>query len=72
VVSINIAIEGDTTKLSSIRGRKDLVSALSKLASDVQVEDCLLSAEILWAPDAPGEVLTVEDVYADYPDLFPL
>jgi uncharacterized membrane protein len=69
IVSINIAIEGDSTKLPRIRNREDLVEALSKLASDAQVEECLLSAEILWSPNEPGEVLTTTDVYADYPDL---
>ncbi|GKY99089.1 hypothetical protein MPSEU_000864500 [Mayamaea pseudoterrestris] len=72
IVSINVAIEGDSTKLPRIRDRKDVLSALSKLASDAQVEECLLSAEILWAPDAPGEILTTNDVYADYPSLVPL
>ena len=55
-----------------IRDRRDLLSALAKLASDAQVEECLLSAEVLWAPDAAGEVLTAEDVYTDYPNLIPL
>lgn len=72
VVSINIAIEGDSTKLPRIRDRRDVLDALAKLAADAQVEDCLLSAEILWSPDEPGEVLSANDIYADYPDLVPL
>ena len=72
VVSLHVAIEGDATKLPRIRMRSDLLEALSKLASDAQVGDCLLSAEILWAPEERKELLSMDDVYADYPDLIPL
>ena len=72
VVSIHVAIEGDSTRLPRIRIRPDLLEALSKLASDAQVGDCLLSAEILWAPEERRELLSMDDVYADYPDLIPL
>jgi len=75
VVSVNLAIEGDSTKLPpgrSIRTRRDLLDYLSKIASDAQVDQCLMSAEILWAPEEPSEVMTSSDIYADYPDLVTL
>lgn len=72
VVTINVSIEGDQTRLPKIRSRKDLVSALSRLASDAPVEDCLLSAEVLWAPGSRSETLSKENLFADYPDLFPI
>lgn len=72
IVCINLAIEGDSTSLRSVRSRQDLLDALSKIASDSQVGECLLSAEILWAPEEPWEVLTSSDIYADYPNLIPL
>lgn len=71
VVSINLAIEGDSTLLRGIRYRQDLLDALSKIASDAQVDDCLFSAEVLWAPEERWEVLTKNDIYADYPNLIP-
>jgi uncharacterized membrane protein len=71
-VTINLAIEGDKTMLPSIRFRQDLLDSLSKIAADAQVEDCLLSAEILWSPEDRNEVLPPEDVIADYPELVPV
>lgn len=71
VVTLALAIEGDSTKLPVIRSRSDLYEALSKIASDAQVDDCLLSAELLWAPEG-REYLSRDEVYADYPDLIPL
>eukprot|EP00980_Cylindrotheca_fusiformis_P012417 scaffold3046_cov105-Cylindrotheca_fusiformis.AAC.16 len=75
VVSLSLCIEGDSIFNNikrTIRNRKDLRKALSRISSDVQVEDCLLSAEILWTPEEPNEVLSERDVYAEYPDLYPL
>jgi len=72
IVSLNVAIEGDSTLLPGIRFRQDLLDALSQLASDAQVDDCLVSAEVLWAPEERWEVMTANDIYADYPNLVPL
>jgi uncharacterized membrane protein len=72
IVTINYSIEGDSTKLPYIRYRKDVAEALNLIAKDSQVEDCLLSAEILWAPDNVAEVLKKDDLYVDYPNLIPL
>jgi uncharacterized membrane protein len=72
VVTINLCIEGDSTKVSKIRNHIELHSALSRIASDCQVDDCLLSAEVLWSPESRTERITSEEIYADYPTLFPL
>ena len=72
IVTIHLAIEGDSTKLPKVISRTDLLLALQKIAADSVVEDCLLSAEVLWAPEEDYETLTRTDIYADYPDLVPL
>jgi uncharacterized membrane protein len=72
VVSINLAIEGDSTKFSKIKTRNELRAALSRVAADSKMEDCLLSAEIMWTPEDRSETLSSQDVYADYPSLYPL
>ena len=72
IVTINLCIEGDSTRVSQIRNRVELESALSRIASDCQVDECLLSAEVIWTPEGRTEKLTSEEVYAEYPSLFPL
>ncbi|CAB9522484.1 Protein of unknown function (DUF1517) [Seminavis robusta] len=72
VVTILVAIEGDSTKLPAIKSRASVLEALNRLAVDAQVEDCLLSGEISWAPELRDETLSLEDVYVDYPTLYPL
>lgn len=75
VVTLGLCIEGNSlsTRIpKQLRNRKDLKKALSQIASDVQTEDCLLSAEILWTPEEENDFLSERDIYADYPDLYPL
>jgi len=75
VVSLGLCIEGDSLSTSiskQVQNRKDLRKALSQIATDAQIEDCLLSAEILWTPEEETDFLSERDVYADYPDLYPL
>lgn len=81
VITLGLCIEGNSLNThipqqqqhhQPIRTRKDLHRALSQIATDVQTEDCLLSAEILWTPEEEGDYLTEQEVYADYPDLYPL
>lgn len=59
-------------KWAKIQKRVDLLSALSQIASDCQVDDCLLSAEVLWSPQRRSEWISPEEIYLDYPTLFPL
>jgi uncharacterized membrane protein len=69
VVTLIISIDGDSTKLSKINGMSDLENTLTRIATDVKVDDCLRSAEVLWTPEDPNDVLTERDVVADYPKL---
>ena len=69
VVTIILSIEGDKTKLPTIKSSRDVENALSMIAADSKVENCLLSAEILWTPEDSSETLTKRDVIAEYPSL---
>mmetsp|Transcript_18400 Transcript_18400/g.45612 ORF Transcript_18400/g.45612 Transcript_18400/m.45612 type:complete len:112 (-) Transcript_18400:57-392(-) len=75
VVTLGLCIEGNSlpTRIpKQLRNRTELRKALSQIATDAQTEDCLLSAEILWTPEEENDFLSERDVYADYPDLYPL
>ncbi|GKY96460.1 hypothetical protein MPSEU_000605500 [Mayamaea pseudoterrestris] len=69
VITLNLAIDGDSTKVPKINSIQDIEEALRKIAADVKVDDCLQSAEILWTPEDRTETLTLKDVVADYPEL---
>mmetsp|Transcript_6913 Transcript_6913/g.17346 ORF Transcript_6913/g.17346 Transcript_6913/m.17346 type:complete len:468 (-) Transcript_6913:344-1747(-) len=69
VITLVLAIDGDSTKLNRINGISDVEQALQKIASDSKVSDCLQSAEILWTPVDRMETLGIRDVAADYPEL---
>lgn len=69
VVTLVLAIDGDSTKLPTIRSIGDVEEALRMIASDAKVDDCLQSAEILWTPEDPSESLSPRDIVADYPTL---
>ena len=69
VVTLVLAIDGDSTKVPTINSITDVENALRRIASDSKVDDCLQSAEILWTPQDAGETLSLRDVVADYPEL---
>ena len=69
VVTLVLAIDGDSTKVPRIRSIADVEGALRQIASDVKVSDCLQGAEILWTPEDRSETLSRRDVIADYPEL---
>lgn len=69
VVTLVLAVDGDSTKVPKIRSMSDVEDALRTIASDVRVSDCLQGAEILWTPEDRSETLSFRDVVADYPDL---
>lgn len=69
VVTLVMAVDGDSTKLPKVGSIRDVEEALRKIATDVKVDDCLQSAEILWTPEDRSESLSVRDVVADYPEL---
>ena len=72
IVTINFAMEGDSTILPTIQSRDDVHTALSLIASDALVGDCLMTAEVLWCPEDISETLTREAMYADFPNLVPV
>ena len=69
VITLLVAVEGDSTKLPVIRSQSDVEEALAKIAADVKVDDCLQSAEILWTPEERIETLSMKDIVGDYPEL---
>lgn len=69
VVTLILAIDGDSTKLNRINSISDVEQALRQIALDSKVDDCLQSAEILWTPEDRSETLSLRDVVADYPEL---
>eukprot|EP00591_Stephanopyxis_turris_P012009 CAMPEP_0195518090 /NCGR_PEP_ID=MMETSP0794_2-20130614/12196_1 /TAXON_ID=515487 /ORGANISM="Stephanopyxis turris, Strain CCMP 815" /LENGTH=381 /DNA_ID=CAMNT_0040646997 /DNA_START=320 /DNA_END=1468 /DNA_ORIENTATION=+ len=70
VVTLILSIEGDSTKMpSTIKSTYDVEAALAQIAADSKVDDCLLSAEILWTPEERDEILSQREVFADYPNL---
>ncbi|KAI2494597.1 Protein of unknown function (DUF1517) [Fragilaria crotonensis] len=69
VVTLVLAIDGDSTKIPRIGNIADVEDALRKIASDSKMDDCLQSVEILWTPEERIETLTLKDVIADYPTL---
>lgn len=72
IVTINFAMEGDSTVLPVIKSRDDVHSALSLIASDALVGDCLMTAEVLWSPEDITETLSREATYVDFPNLVPI
>jgi len=40
-----------------------------RLATDVKVDYCLRSAEVLWTPDEKTDYLSERDAVVDYPKL---
>mmetsp|Transcript_125872 Transcript_125872/g.187869 ORF Transcript_125872/g.187869 Transcript_125872/m.187869 type:complete len:431 (-) Transcript_125872:192-1484(-) len=69
VVTLVMAIDGDSTKVPNINSITNVEDALRMIAANSKVDDCLQSVEILWTPEERTETLSVRDVIADYPEL---
>ena len=72
VATIVLMIDGDSTSKhlsSNINSVRDAEAALSCIAADAKMENCLRGAEILWTPEERDETLTMKEVLADYPTL---
>ena len=69
VVTLVMAIDGDSTKVPNINSVASVEEALRLIASNSKVDDCLQSVEILWTPEERTETLSLRDVVADYPEL---
>jgi uncharacterized membrane protein len=66
IVTILVGVEGKL-ELPPINGSDDLQQALRQIGS--MGSDRLLAVEVLWTPQAEGDVLTTDDILAGYPDL---
>ena len=69
VITLLLAIEGDSTYLRRIAKRNDIESALRKIASNAKVDDCLRTTEILWTPEESEETVVRKAIYQDYFEL---
>lgn len=67
VVTILVAAERRLDFPSPIGGETELRQALSSLGAIAAEE--LVAVEILWSPQANGDVLSKDDILAHYPDL---
>ena len=78
LVQIHLIIEGNTMERfgsRQVETRKSLQEALVQLAGDVTaVKDCVVAGEVLWGPQLQEQqqVMLEEDVYANYPRLWPV
>lgn len=66
VVTLVVGTQG-TLKLPKIQESEDLSQALRQIGAIAG--DQLLALEILWTPQVPGEVMSAEEVLAQYPNL---
>lgn len=66
IVTILAGVEGKL-ELPPINGSDDLQQALRQIGS--MGSDRLLAVEVLWTPQAEGDVLSTDDILAGYPDL---
>jgi uncharacterized membrane protein len=64
-----VAAEGEFS-LPSIRSMADLKLALSKVGGTPA--SSIMAAELVWAPQAEGDVMTQQEALALYPNLVPL
>jgi uncharacterized membrane protein len=69
VVTLVLAIDGDSTKVGKVQSIASVEEALRMIAADAKVDDCLQSLEILWTPEDHSENLSERDIVADYPEL---
>jgi uncharacterized membrane protein len=65
-MTLLVATQGQL-ELPKINSSEDLRKALSQLGS--VSGDRLMALEVLWAPQAEGDVLTRDDLLTEYPDL---
>eukprot|EP00984_Skeletonema_dohrnii_P027633 scaffold17263_cov147-Skeletonema_dohrnii-CCMP3373.AAC.2 len=84
LATILLSIKGDRTSVPlpfGILRQRDVGRALSRIATDAKVEDCLVGSEISWVPnihtisaddDIDGILLSKKDVLKAFPDLVSL
>jgi uncharacterized membrane protein len=76
VASMILVIKGDHTSSpfqSGISTKKDMGRVLLRIASDAQVENCLVGSEVMWLPHELKDGHLVEsDILRRFPDIVPL
>ena len=79
IATILLSIKGDKTSVPlpfGIIRQRDIARSLSRIVSDVKVDDCLVGAEIMWMPQKNGDddvvLLSEKDVLTSFPELVPL
>jgi uncharacterized membrane protein len=75
IVTLNIGLQGNFVGRTpfKVSDRQQLLNFLTQIGSDVQLEqNKLLSAEVLWSPEEPNDVLTNDEIVAKYPELLPM
>ncbi len=66
VATLVVGVEGDFS-LPKVTNSQDLRQAISKIGS--VSSERLLALEVLWSPQGEGDVLTSDDLMAEYPNL---
>jgi Protein of unknown function (DUF1517) len=69
VVTLLLAIDGHMTRPRPIRSLASLEDALRKIAVDAKTDWCLRSADVVWTPSNPSEILTAMDIMIEFPQL---
>lgn len=84
LATILLSIKGDRTGAPlpfGILRKRDVAKALSRIATDAKVEDCLVGSEISWIPNVHNSIISGNDddillsekvVTKAFPDLVPL
>ena len=65
-MTILVGVQGNL-ELPKINDSEDLRSGLRQIGGIGS--DRLLAVEVLWTPQAEGDILTTDDILAQYPDL---
>ena len=73
VVTLTLLLVGAAlVSWPSVTSRSEWKDTLQTLSATVAVDNALLAGEVLWAPTGINEQLAQEQIFADYPNLFPM
>lgn len=74
VVSIVVAVRGQSAALRQVSSSVDVNTVLQTLASEALTDegDNIMAVEVLWTPSEVGNTLSKRDLILDYPELIQL
>lgn len=74
VVSLVVAIRGQSDALKRVSSSSDLSAVLQTLASEALTDEGenIMAVEVLWTPSDAGSTLSKRDLIVDYPELIQL